>query len=66
MNEGLHARRIYFLIFAGDPKTGDSNKLIITFGDLASCCILVKVGKCKMESLFSKIKAQVNINKPVD
>lgn len=66
MNEGLHAGRIDFLKFAGDPKTSDSNKLIVTFSNLASRCVLVEVGKCKVKGLLPKFEAQMNIDKPID
>jgi len=65
LDEGLHAGRINFLILAGDPKASDSNKLIIAFGNLACSCILIEVGKSKVESLFPKLEAKMHINQPI-
>lgn len=65
MYESLHAGRIDFLVLAGDPKTSNTNKLIIAFSNFACGCVLIEIGKCKVEGLLPELEAQVHINQPI-
>jgi hypothetical protein len=52
----LHAWRVDFFIFAGNPETGHSHELIFLFGDLMFGCVGIEVGQCKEEGLFLELK----------
>ena len=55
-----------FFVFAGDPKAGDTRKLVLFFGYFFLGCIVTEIAQSKVKSLFFQFKRVMNVYQPVD
>jgi hypothetical protein len=62
----LHARRVDFLVFAGDPQAGHSHQLVFLFAYLVFRSIGIEVGQSQEKGLFLELKRAVDVDEPID
>lgn len=61
----LHAGRVDFLVFAGDPETSDAHQLVLVLADFLKGAELIQVGKSQLQGLLLELEGLVHIHQPV-